>query len=218
MLELPGQPRLNKADLVGGCVRLPLAFDAARLAAEVAALPAAFRGTTGGRVGVHRGAEGVFLRGHAPAEGDLPIADRAALDYLPYIREIIESQIPASPMRCLLARLPPGARIATHIDRAPYFAQTLRLHIAITTHDHAYMCCDGKCYVMRPGELWALNNNAPHGVWNADPERERTHLICDFLPSAALYALLAAGERDLGELRPDVEAQVSNSAVAQMTN
>jgi hypothetical protein len=212
MLELPGQPRLNKADLVGGCLRLSVRIDAGRLAAEVAALPASFWGTTGGRVGVHRAAEGVFLRGFAPAEGNLPIEDRPALAHLPYVRQIIQADIPAPPMRCLLARLPGGACIATHVDRAPYFAQTIRLHIAVTTHAQAYMLCAGLCYVMRAGELWALNNTAPHGVWNADEARERTHLICDCLPTPALLSLLAAGERNLGELRPDVETRLSEPA------
>jgi hypothetical protein len=202
MLELPGQPYLDKAALIGACIRLPMEFDAARLAAEVESLPAEFWGTTGGRVGVHAEAEGVFLRGHAPAEGNLPIEDRPAMVQLPYVSEIIRERIPAPPMRCLLARLKGGARVATHIDRAPYFAQTIRLHIAVTSHERAYMFCAGQCYVMRPGELWALNNTAPHGVWNADPARERTHLICDFLPTAGLGSLLAAGARDLGTPQP----------------
>jgi hypothetical protein len=218
MLELPGQPRLNKADLIGACVRLSLRFDAARLVADVDSLPTTVWGTTGGRVGVHRGAEGVFLRGHAPAEGNLPIEDRPALGYLPYVREIVQERIPAPPMRCLLARLPGGARVATHVDRAPYFSQTVRLHIAVTTHERAYMLCGGQCYVMQPGELWALNNTAPHGVWNADENRERTHLICDFLPTAALYSLLAAGERDLGRASPDVESALSEPARLQPVN
>ena len=202
MLELPGQPYLDKAALIGGCIRLPLEFNAARLAAEVESLPSAFWGTTGGRVGVHSAAEGIFLRGYAPAEGNLPIEDRPAITELPYVREIIQERIPAPPMRCLLARLQGGARVATHIDRAPYFAQTIRLHIAVTSHEHAYMFCAGQCYVMRPGELWALNNTAPHGVWNADATRERTHLICDFLPTPELGSLLAAGARDLGTAQP----------------
>jgi hypothetical protein len=218
MLELPGQPVVDKAALIGRCVRLPMQFDAARLAAEIASLSPSWWGTTGGRVGVHRAAEGVFLRGHAPAEGNLPIEDRPALAELPYVREIIREHIPAPPMRCLLARLPAGGRIATHIDRAPYFSQTVRLHIAVTSHARAYMLCGGRCFVMQPGELWALNNTAPHGVWNADETRERTHLICDFLPTSALRDLLGAGARDLGEIRPEVEAALSGAALRQPVN
>ena len=198
MLELRGQPFLDKSALIGGCVRLAPHFDAARLAAEIEALPPT-AWDAGGRVGVHRAAEALFLRGYAPAEGDLPIEDRSQLSALPYVAEIIQGRIPASPMRCLLARLPGGARVPTHIDRAPYFAQTIRLHVAVTSHDLVFMYCAGQRYVMRPGELWALNNSAPHAVWNSDPKRARTHLICDFLPSAPLRNLLAAGERDLGE-------------------
>jgi Aspartyl/Asparaginyl beta-hydroxylase len=207
MLELPGQAFLDKASLIGACVRLPLQFDVARLAAEVEPLPPTVWCTTGGRVGVHQEAQAIFLRGHAPAEGDLPIEDRPALATLPYISDIVQRQILAPPMRCLLARLPAGGRIPTHIDRAPYFAQTVRLHIPIISHERAYMFCAGQRYVMRPGEVWALNNNAPHAVWNADQFRERIHLICDFLPTAQLYGLLAAGERNLGNLNPEGEPQ-----------
>src|SRR5882724_251972 len=128
MLDLPGQPFLDKHTLLGGCVRLPLSVDAAPLRIEVAALGEEIWGTTGGRVGVHSAAEAVFLRGYAPAEGEKPIEDRAALARLPYVRSIIESIIPAQPLRCLLARLPGGAAIPPHIDRAPYFSKSLRLH------------------------------------------------------------------------------------------
>jgi hypothetical protein len=211
MFELRGQPFLDKAALMGACVRLALQFDAARLAAEIDSLPPTAWGTTGGRVGVHRAAQALFLRGHAPAEGDLPIEDRAVLATLPYITEIIQRRILAPPMRCLLARLPGGARVPTHIDRAPYFAQTIRLHIAVTSHELAFMYCAGQRYVMRPGELWALNNSAPHGVWNADPGRERTHLICDFLPAALLCDLLAAGDRDLGECDQDGDIRMGQA-------
>ena len=208
-------PILDKSALIGGCVRLALGFDAARLAAEVDALPPTAWGT-GGRVGVHRAAEALFLRGYAPSEGALPIENRPPLAALAYISEIIQRHIPAPPMRCLLARLPGGARVATHIDRAPYFAQTIRLHIAVTSHDSAFMYCSGQRYVMRPGELWALNNSAPHAVWNADPERPRTHLICDFLPAPQLCQLLAAGERDLGQSVADYDRHMAASRANQL--
>lgn len=210
MLALPGQSFLDKSALIGGCMRLALNFDAARLAAEMDALPPAAWGT-GGRVGVHRSAQAFFLRGHAPSKGDLPIEDRPALSSLPYISEIIHQLIPAPPMRCLLARLPGGARVPAHIDRAPYFAQTIRLHIAVTSHERVFMYCAGRRYVMRPGELWALNNSAPHAVWNADPKRARSHLICDFLPAAPLLAWLAAGDRELGENAADCEGLAATS-------
>ena len=198
MLDLPGQPVLDKHALVGGCVRLPLQVDAARLKAEIAALPESMWGGSGGRVGVHSAAEALFLRGHAPAQGPLPIEDRPALDLLPYARYIIEELLGAPPMRCLLARLPADTVIAPHIDRAPYFSKTLRIHVPVETHDLSWMLCAGEGYVMREGEVWVLNNCAVHAVWNEHPTLSRTHMICDFLASPALLGLLERGERTQG--------------------
>lgn len=214
MLDLPGQPVIDKTALVGGCLRLPLRVDARRLAAEVAALPASLWGTRGGRVGVHRDAEALFLRGYAPAQGALPIEDREPLGLLPYISEIIQHLIPAPPQRCLLARLPGGATIAPHIDRAPYFAKTLRLHFPIESHDLAWMVAGPLCYSMQPGEIWVLNNSGPHAVWNADPNRSRTHMICDFLPTPALLQLLAQGDRTLGRRVESVDQHFAAVALA----
>jgi hypothetical protein len=212
MLDLPGQPVIDKAALVGGCLRLRLQLDAERLMAEVDALPSSVWGTQGGRVGVHRAAEALFLRGYAPAQGALPIEDREPLALLPYAREIIEKLIPAPAQRCLLARLPGGASIDPHIDRAPYFSKTLRLHFPIQTHDQAWMIAGSLSYLMKPGEAWVLNNSGPHAVWNADPQRSRTHMICDFLPTPALLQMLAAGERDLGRRVESVERHFATPA------
>jgi hypothetical protein len=212
MLDLPGQPVIDKTALVGGCLRLPLQIDAQRLAAEIDALPLSLWGTRGGRVGVHRDAEALFLRGYAPAQGALPIEDREPLALLPYAREIIEKLIPAPAQRCLLARLPGGVSVAPHIDRAPYFAKTLRLHFPVHTHERAWMMAGPLCYLMKPGEAWVLNNSSPHAVWNADPELSRTHMICDFLPTPALLQLLAAGDRTLGQRVESVERHFDTPA------
>lgn len=212
MLDLPGQPVIDKSALVGGCLRLPLQLDAQRLAAEVAALPDSVWGTTGGRVGVHQAAEALFLRGYAPAQGALPIEDREPLALLPYARELIRELIPAAPQRCLIARLPGGASIAPHIDRAPYFSKTLRLHFPIESHDLVWMMAGSLCYLMKPGEAWVLNNSGLHAVWNADPQRSRTHMICDFLPTPALLQMMAAGERDLGRRIESVERHFATPA------
>jgi hypothetical protein len=210
MLDLPDRPVLDKDRLVGGCLRLPVVVDAARLAAEIDALGPVVWGTTDGRVGVHRSAEALFLRGHAPAEGELPIEDRPAIHRLPYVRQVL-ALLGAPPLRCLLARLPAGRTIAPHVDRAPYFAKTLRIHVPVATSERVFMVCAGHTYQMRAGEVWALNNSTSHGVWNADPELSRTHLICDFLPAPGLLALLAAGDRSLGRHNPDVERQLAGA-------
>jgi len=208
MITLPDHPFLDKTALIGGCARLPVRVDVERLQAEVAAIPPEMWLSRGGRVGVHNPAQAIFLRGHAPAEGNLPIEEREAMRHVPYVREIMTRLVAAPPLRCLLARLPGGAIIAAHTDQADYFSKTIRIHVPVTTHASAWMYCAERSYRMQPGEAWALNNSTVHGVWNADPERSRTHLICDFLTSPHLLDLLARAERDLGALEPAVHERV----------
>lgn len=215
MRDLPDQPILDKHALVGGCVKLPVAIDAERLAAEVTALPRTTWDVRGGKhrypqQGVHLAAETVFLRGHTPAEGDKPIEDRPVLNDLPYIRQLIERQISTRPQRCMLARLPAGASVLPHIDRAPYFSKTLRVHVPVESNDRAWMICGGLAYLMKPGQAWALNNVTVHAVWNAHPILARTHMICDFLPEPALLELLARGERGLGRPMPEADAHFAS--------
>jgi hypothetical protein len=205
MLDIPGVSYLDKDSLVGGCVRLPLRVDGQRLFEEVTHLPTSVWGTRGGRVGVHDVSEAIFLRGFAPAEGELPVEDRPVLAQLPYARFIIEQLIPAQPMRCLLARLPAGGIIARHIDKAPYFGKTLRVHVPVDTNKSVFMVSRGLCYSMQTGEVWLLNNSADHAVWNRHASQSRIHLICDFLASQALLDLLDGAERDLGFQCADIE-------------
>jgi hypothetical protein len=57
-----------------------------------------------------------------------------------------------------------------------------------------------------------LNNSSPHAVWNADPERARTHMICDFLPSPELLQIMAAGDRNLGRYNEAVDRHFAKPA------
>jgi hypothetical protein len=218
MLDLPGLPLLDKIGLIGSCLKMPMQIDAARLRAEVEALPGVLWGTAGGRVGVHRAAEALFLRGYAPAAGDRPIHDRPPLSLLPYVRQIIEQLIPAPAQRCLLARLPAGLTIAPHIDRAAYFAKTLRFHVPVATHEQAWMMARGAIFAMKEGEVWAINNSSPHAVWNAHPSLARTHLIWDVVPTPALLSLLQLGNRQCAVVAYEVERhfaqQMPNAASA----
>ncbi len=203
-IDLDSLPVIDKHRLIGACVRLPVTVDGARLAAEVDALPRDLWGGRGGRGGVHDRADAIFLRGYAPAEGNKPLENRPPLELLPTVRELIGRTISAPPMRCVLARLAPGANIPAHADSGRYLDRTIRLHVAVITNPHVVMFVEGKVYHMQPGEIWAVNNSGTHGVLNDDPEHARTHLICDFLPSPALIELIAAGESDLGVEDPQV--------------
>jgi hypothetical protein len=207
MFTAPDEP--DKTALIGACARLPLRVDAARLRAEVEALPDSMWETRGGRLGPHDAARAIFLRGYAPAEGrHKPVEDREAFAQVAYAREIITKLLPAPAQRCLLARLPAGAIVPVHSDNGPYFRKTIRIHVPVTSHPLAWMYCDGRVFHMLPAEVWALNNSARHAVWNADENLSRTHMICDYLPTPALFDLLARAERDLGVFNGDVEKRL----------
>lgn len=207
MWSLPGHPPLDKAALIGECARLCLHVDAAALLAELNALPEGTWRGAAGRNGIHQQADALFLRGHAPAEGPLPIIDREVLSLMPRMQALLSNGLPGQAQRCLIASMPAGARVPLHIDQAPYFEQTIRLHIPLESHERAYMVAGESSYVMRVGEVWALNNCALHGVWNADAQRARIHLISDRTPDEALLAVLRGAERGLGRrIAKDVAA------------
>lgn len=198
MPDIADSPKLAKHALIGSCVRLPVTFDTGKLLEEFLSIDASLWGSRGGRVGVHVQAEAIFLRGYAPADGNMPIEDRDVAASLPFTMQLIRQLLKAQPMRCLFAKLKPNGKVPIHIDNGEYFEKTIRIHIPVITNPQAIMIADGQRFHMRVGEVWALNNSGTHGVLNENEKLARTHLICDYLPSEHLLSLLARGERNLG--------------------
>jgi hypothetical protein len=190
MSQQLAETKPDKHALIGSCLRLPVSFDLAKLLGEFHTLADALWGTRGGRVGVHVQTEAVFLRGYAPAEGDLPIEDREVLASLPFTRALIYETFQAPPQRCLFAKLRANGEIRPHIDQGAYFERTVRIHFPVVTNPQAIMLADKQPFHMQVGEAWALNNSAVHGVVNKHPTEARTHLICDYLPTEHLRQLL----------------------------
>jgi quercetin dioxygenase-like cupin family protein len=208
MQDLASLPEIDKFEWIGaGCARLPIAVDASQVRAEVDALPAEWWGSRGGRGGVHDRAEAIWLRGYAPAERRPEIDEREPFARLPTLRRLVMETIPATPLRCVLARLAAGAVVPAHADSGAYFVRTLRFHVAVITSPAVIMYADERVYHMAPGEVWALNNAAIHGVLNDDSSQPRTHLIVDFVPSGPLRALLDRADRGLGVVMPEITAR-----------
>ena len=189
---------IDKFEVIGGCARLPIEIDAERLQTEVRSMKAEHWGGMGGRIGVHTQVQAVFLRGFAPAEGDKPVIDRDVLDEVPYVREIIYDFIPAPVQRCVVAQLKPDGHVRIHADEGEYFSKHIRLHFPVFTNSKVVMYVNDRSYRMLPGEAWALNNNAQHGVMNRHPTETRTHIIADFEPTNDLLTLLSESSKGLG--------------------
>ena len=198
MFTISEYAKLDKQGVIGTCVRLPIAFELEKLISDFHSMSPERWGSRGGRVGVHVQAEAVFLRGFAPAEGDLPIEDRPVLTQLPYAKHLIHQLFGAHPMRCLFAKLKAKGQVPLHIDKGEYFDKTVRIHIPIVTNPEAKMFVGGRVFSMKVGEVWAINNSTVHGVVNAHESEARTHLICDYLPNHQLLRCISDGDRNLG--------------------
>jgi Aspartyl/Asparaginyl beta-hydroxylase len=197
---VPGDGGVLRSMGIEGCVRLPLDLDLARLAAEIDALrPDDWLAPDGaGRDPVVQASvESFFAVGHPRGRRPLPPEDRPVLARLPALRALVREVVPASPTRTIVARLRPDSLLPVHTDTPRFFRGTLRLSVTVSVDGAQRLFCGGRWYDMRPGELWAIDNLRPHGLINRGTS-PRINVIADFVPSAALRALVASGERGLG--------------------
>ena len=187
-------PGFDKRRHVTACRRLAQRVDAARLQAEVHALPAELWGNV--RAPVHRETQSLFLKGHAPALGLADDPEQPALAKCPYIRELLYGLLPGTPGKCLLAALQPRGIVYPHMDADnDYFVRSFRVHLPVFTNPQVSLYCNGRFFHMMEGEVWTLNNLAPHAVVNDHPSEARVHLIFDVFPTPEAVAKVdAAGE------------------------
>jgi hypothetical protein len=185
-------------------VRLPIAFDAAALAADLGA----FEESDWTAHFVHDNYEGewsalplraavgethklrmIFANPTASAFADTPFLDRA-----PAIRAALARfECPLKAVR--LMRLAAGSVIKEHDDFDPDAESgTARLHIPITTSPQVEFLLNRKPVPMMPGEVWYLRLADPHSVANRGA-RDRVHLVIDTWTNAWLEALLRAGQK-----------------------
>lgn len=94
---------------------------------------------------------------------------------------------PARVIRCLLARMSPGAHIPTHHDSGDWVPLGHRLHIPISGEWERVLFSVGYTedtmspVQLQPGHVFELNNSAKHAVWNGSEHDTRTHLIFDYV-------------------------------------
>ena len=168
--------------------RLPLAFDVARLQADLAAVEALswtdhfVRQNYEGRWDVlplrhQAGATHPIMQAYVPPEAT-EFVDAAILAATPYFREVMAAF--DCPLRAVrLMRLTPGSRIKEHHDHdlAADWGQA-RLHIPITTNPGVTFLLNREPVPMAPGETWYLRLSDPHAVTN-EGESDRVHLVID---------------------------------------
>lgn len=181
-------------------VRLPLRFDAAALAEEVAALrdddwvahfnTAIYEGDWSGVALRSVGGKALQLYPDPTAQG--AFAPTEVLSRCPGLARTLAC-FACELQAVRLLRLGPGARIGEHRDyRLGYDDGELRVHVPLTTNPGVELRLDGRPVEMAPGEAWYLDFNLPHSVRN-DGDAERVHLVVDCELNPWLDAMLRSG-------------------------
>lgn len=182
-------------------VRLPFAFDAARLVDD---LDRVVRGDWTAHF-VKQNYDGVWdvlpLRGTAGATHPIMMiysdptatefADGPLLDETPYIREVLTAfRCPLRSVR--LMRLTQGSVIREHddLDLAAELGMA-RIHVPITTNPQVEFLVNRVPVRMAPGEAWYLRLSDKHSVANRGTT-DRVHLVIDAVVDDWLLDTLAA--------------------------
>jgi len=80
--------------------------------------------------------------------------------------------------RCLITKLPPGAKITPHVDGGAHAAYYDRYHIVLSGLPGSLFRCGDEQVSMRTGEAWWFDNSVEHEVTNNSAD-DRVHLIVD---------------------------------------
>ena len=180
-------------------LKLPLAFDPARLRADLEALA----GTSWTEHFVRQNYDGDWsampLRMAADARHPVMMiysdpnksdyADTLMLAASPYFREVLAS-FDCEVHAARLMRLTPGSTIKEHVD-GDLAAEhgRARLHIPITTGPGVVFELNRQRVEMAPGEVWYLRLSDPHRVFNRG-DADRVHLVVDVLTNDWLQGLM----------------------------
>ena len=179
--------------------RLSVAFDAARLQADLAGLVAAdyvphfntryYQGdwsavplrSIGGR------ADQIYPD---PTKKNA-FADTPLLARCPYVRDVLAA-LPCPQQAVRFLRLKAGSIVKEHRDFELGFEDgEVRLHIPVHTNPGVVFRLDGQRVVMHEGECWYNNFNLPHSVENRG-SADRVHLVIDCVVNDWLRARLTA--------------------------
>ncbi len=175
-------------------IQLPLRFEAALLAEEVAAIPEEdWRPHPQGHPG--NSALPLIASGGDPGNDATkgPMRPTPHLARLPYLRQALAA-FGTVFGRTRLMRLDGNAEATPHTDTNYYWLRRVRLHLPLVTRPEVEFLCGERRVHMGAGEAWVFDTWKTHNVLNPHPTR-RIHLVADTIGSAAFWDLVAHGRR-----------------------
>ena len=169
-------------------IRLPLDFDAERLAAEIAQFaPDDWRPHPQGNAG-NWALPLVAARGDPQDEGVAgPMLPTPHLALCPYLRQVLAA-LDAPLGRSRLMKLDARAEATKHVDINYYWQQRVRVHVPIVTYPEVEFLCGDASTRMAAGECWIFDTWRMHNVLNPTPH-ERIHLVADTVGSEAFWRM-----------------------------
>lgn len=173
-------------------IQLPLAFDAARLAAEIAALGE-------GPWRPHpQGFAGNSMLPLVAVDGDPAneafsgrMQPTPELLRCPYLSQVFAS-LGATVGRSRLMRLSGHAEVTRHADQGYYWAERVRVHVPIVTQPTVRFECGDAAINMAAGECWIFDTWRQHRVIN-DAVESRIHLVVDTVGGGEFWELVGRG-------------------------
>ncbi|MBV9927549.1 MAG: aspartyl/asparaginyl beta-hydroxylase domain-containing protein [Acidobacteria bacterium] len=184
--------------------KLPLAFDAAALKADLGQVAAGDwvrHFNRGYYVGEWKGLALRSTTGRAnqlftPAQETAETVETPVLERCPYFRQVLAAfECPLHTARLL--SLGPGSKILEHKDDFLSGEDGLfRVHVPVATDERVEFFVGGRRLSMSEGEAWWVDFSLPHHVTNGS-DRDRVHLVIDCRVNDWLAGLLPRGG-DLG--------------------
>ena len=173
-------------------IRLPLRFDAARLAAEADRLEA-------GRWMRHpsglRGNSAVALISSGGGDYDSFDGEKAPTPHLalcPYTRQVMAS-FDEVLSRSRFMKLAAGAEVSLHVDFNYHWFSRVRIHIPVVTNPSVIFHCGDERLHMQAGDCWIFDSWRRHRVVNQGAE-ERIHLVIDTSGSSRFWNMVRGVE------------------------
>ena len=190
--------------------RLPVRFDAARLQAELEALPdiawarhpKEFEGNASIRLISVDGAENDTMRG--------VMRPTPHLQACPYVRQVLAS-FGVVWSRSRFMRLSARSNVPEHADTSYHWFNRVRMHIPVVTWPEVKFHCGDESVHMAIGEAWLFDNWRRHSVVNPT-DKDRVHLVADTSGTSTFWqhvaqSAVAAHDRTL-PYRPEHDAAV----------